>query len=86
MAVVGVHRVHAEPLTGSLLIHHDPHVLDGVEIVRLLTDARLLDPETAARGRGRIEELAEQVAQHAYDAATRSLLPRAAASLLAALV
>ena len=84
-SIRGVELVHARPKTGSLLIHHDPAGVDGAAVVRVLADARLVDPEAAAASGGRLEELAHYGARHAYEAATSHLLPHAAAALLALL-
>lgn len=81
----GVEVVHARPKTGSLLIRHDPAGVDGASVVKLLADARLVDPEAAAASGGRLEALAHYGARHAYEAAAQHLLPSAAAALLALL-
>jgi hypothetical protein len=43
----GIEQIKTNPLTGSVVIHYDPDLLDPQKIIQLLTDHRYFDESNA---------------------------------------
>jgi copper chaperone CopZ len=59
----GVERVTVNPLTGSVLVHYDPEILESEEILEVLKRRGHFDESMALRNQGYQEQAISKTAQ-----------------------